>query len=1081
MIKVKNEKIAFDFLKNGAVRAIHADSFMINQSIGNNLDGSIGNIYLRIVDERGNYHSRPLMGPRSGSDFYVAKNKPQAKWQGSFMSVDYTLSLRLGSKSWFWHIALNNPEQKTCDLFYTQDLGLALPGTVMSNEAYVSQYIDHKIVDDQVLSRQNQAQDGSYPALQEGALSTLDSYSTDGYQFYGLDYRRTNIPRALEEAHLLSQNYQYEFALTALKSPITSTAEYDYTFYACYDSNHPEQITECLLKKNELREEFAAISVSTDWQLIGEGAFLDFGYLSGEQVGSDFIKEHFPERCQSEKIAGDLAAFFTPAGDHVVLQNKEMVSERPTGNIILSNLNYHPKSRKLATTAYMSGVFNSQIVFGNTSNNKFVTNARNSLNVLKNSGQRIYLKRQGKWNLLGLPSVFEMGINFNKWVYELSDDRLVVTTYTSGLSDQVVLEFQAQKKYDILVTTQVGMGDVEYQDSFNVTVDSKGFEFSPKNETPMAQHNPAISYTLRNQSVASARPVAMDKWLFNVDSADQTLFGLEFKQVNSFQLTMAVTFNESELPVVESEAKSIQLFQETYHHLLGEIQLSALSNADPRISDQIEKMNLITYWYAHDAMIHLLSPHGLEQYGGAAWGTRDVCQGPLEFFIATRNFDYAREIILTVYAHQQLETGNWPQWFMFDEYEEIFSDESHGDVIVWPMKALAAYLKATGDISILDEKISWFSAKQKRTTEKSGSLFDHLQQEINYIRDHFFKGTVISEYGDGDWDDTLQPANAADKKRMASTWTVELTYQALTELNSNMSDYDPDFYHLTTKLIDQLKRQFRKYFEPQDILPGFISFEADGTVRKIIHPDDSRTGINYRLLPMTRGILSHLLNEEEINQHLQIIRKELIAPDAVRLMSAPAEYQGGVSHIFKRAEQAANFGREIGLAYIHANIRFIEALSELHDQSAWDFAQRIIPINIKNEVENAAPRQANAYFSSSDADFMDRYAARKDFAKIKAGKVPVKGGWKIYSSGPGIFLSTIFTKILGIRIQDDKIIIDPVIPDEIWKTGLLVSLKVFEKTIKIKYLITTDESTNNEQKSWFIKDLRDGETLVIKK
>ena len=36
-------------------------------------------------------------------------------------------------------------------------------------------------------------------------------------------------------------------------------------------------------------------------------------------------------------------------------------------------------------------------------------------------------------------------------------------------------------------------------------------------------------------------------------------------------------------------------------------------------------------------------------------------------------------------------------------------------------------------------------------------------------------------------------------------------------------------------------------------------------------------------------------------------------------------YTGGTSRIFKRAESAANFGREVGLQYVHAHIRYIEA------------------------------------------------------------------------------------------------------------------------------------------------------------
>lgn len=48
---------------------------------------------------------------------------------------------------------------------------------------------------------------------------------------------------------------------------------------------------------------------------------------------------------------------------------------------------------------------------------------------------------------------------------------------------------------------------------------------------------------------------------------------------------------------------------------------------------------------------------------------------------------------------------------------------------------------------------------------------------------------------------------------------------------------------------------------------------------------------------------------------------QLLYPDGVRLMNRPAQYDGGVSTHFKRAEHAANFGREVGLQYVHAHIR----------------------------------------------------------------------------------------------------------------------------------------------------------------
>ena len=64
-------------------------------------------------------------------------------------------------------------------------------------------------------------------------------------------------------------------------------------------------------------------------------------------------------------------------------------------------------------------------------------------------------------------------------------------------------------------------------------------------------------------------------------------------------------------------------------------------------------------------------------------------------------------------------------------------------------------------------------------TKTKASLFDHLKKEVAYIEANFLEGTYLSCYGDGDWDDTLQPNNSKLKKQMASSWTVALTYEVL--------------------------------------------------------------------------------------------------------------------------------------------------------------------------------------------------------------------------------------------------------------------------------------------------------------
>lgn len=92
------------------------------------------------------------------------------------------------------------------------------------------------------------------------------------------------------------------------------------------------------------------------------------------------------------------------------------------------------------------------------------------------------------------------------------------------------------------------------------------------------------------------------------------------------------------------------------------------------------------------------------------------------------------------------------------------------------------YLEQTADYSILATEIPYTSRKDNHKTKETASLFEHLKKEINYIEQHFLPETFLSCYGDGDWDDTLQPYDNRLKEQMASSWTVALTYQVLKNL-----------------------------------------------------------------------------------------------------------------------------------------------------------------------------------------------------------------------------------------------------------------------------------------------------------
>ena len=150
----------------------------------------------------------------------------------------------------------------------------------------------------------------------------------------------------------------------------------------------------------------------------------------------------------------------------------------------------------------------------------------------------------------------------------------------------------------------------------------------------------------------------------NNTSLDENL--LCFKLNNTkFEVTIVGdTFNKGKTLEIGSFEEETTKYLDQFTGLLNNFKLEI--NNDQK--ENIDSLNHLAYCYSHDALVHYTSPHGLEQYNGAAWGTRDVCQGPAEYFLATLNYDRVKQILLDVYSHQFIENGNWPQWFMFDRF-----------------------------------------------------------------------------------------------------------------------------------------------------------------------------------------------------------------------------------------------------------------------------------------------------------------------------------------------------------------------------------------------------------------------------
>ncbi|MFW5707386.1 MAG: GH36-type glycosyl hydrolase domain-containing protein, partial [Bacteroidota bacterium] len=330
---------------------------------------------------------------------------------------------------------------------------------------------------------------------------------------------------------------------------------------------------------------------------------------------------------------------------------------------------------------------------------------------------------------------------------------------------------------------------------------------------------------------------------------------------------------------------------------------------------------------------------------------------------------------------------------------------------------------------------------------------EHMDRLINMIIESFVPGTALVPFGGGDWNDSLQPVSEELAQRMISSWTVEMNYQAFDHYRLIYARAgEKDKAGKLEEICKRIKEDFNMYLVKDGVVAGYGLVQSNNTISVLLHPSDETTGIHYSVLPMNRGVISGLFSPRQAELHQQLIEDHLKGPDGVRLMDRPVPYRGGIQKIFQRAESSTFFGREIGLMYIHEHIRYAEALAITGQAEAFVKALRqAIPVDYKHIVSCADHRQANCYYSSSDVIFNTRYQADEQYNEVLNGKYLLKGGWRVYSSGPGIFIGLVMTRLLGLRVYESNIVVDPVLPSSF--DGLVATVELLDFPLRITYRI----------------------------
>jgi cellobiose phosphorylase len=1052
-----------EFNANGSLRRFDFESISLTLFVGNEIEGGPTNLYLRCHAETIEW--TPLLGPQSRTRFGTDPATGRFVGVGAWRGINYSIALVLaqGAPAWFWHVRLENTNSRPqfVDLTYTQDLALAPYGAVRLNEYYVSQYIDHTPLRHaqrgfMLASRQNLAVDQRIPWCLIGSLRTGNSFATDGMQFHGLETRRGDTPPGLV-ADLPGRRLQHEHSMVAIRdAPIRLDPQGSVAagFFGSYQADHPDATSSsdldgvsALLALPEATP--VAIEAESAASAASATLFGSAPVLNGLDLNDDALRALFGSHWRHEEFDqhGERLSFFHGADSHVVLRAKELRVQRPHGHLLRTGRHMTPDESALTSTVWMSGVFHSMVTQGHVSINRFISTVHSYLGLFRSHGLRVFVELGGGWRLLNVPSAFEMSPDACRWIYRHGEGVVEVRSEARSDPHELTLSIgvSAGKPARFLVSHHIALNGDDGSDAGAARWwhDGEDIIVAPAPGTELGRRFPDGSFRVIANVDTRIQQIGGDELLFIDGRSRQQPF---ICLVTAPASLVSLRLRGHLIP----DATQTPLRVPSGESLIPGLNMSAPASSPLRA--QVARMADIVPWYTHNALVHYLSPRGLEQFSGGGWGTRDVCQGPVEMLLALRRVAPIRDLLMRVMAAQNVD-GDWPQWFMFFERErDIRAGDSHGDIALWPLVVLGQYLIASGDSAVLEEPVRFFDARGPEQGE-SATVWQHAQRALALMEKRVIAGTALAAYGHGDWNDSLQPADPALRDHMCSAWTVTLHFQALTTLARALRAIGraSDALQLESR-ADTVGRDFQRLLVVDGVLTGYAIFEDSARASCLLHPSDVTTGVRYSSLAFIHAILEDMLTPAQAREHLRLIDEHLRASDGVRLFDRPISYHGGPQRIFQRAESATFFGREIGLMYMHAHLRYAQALAHVGD--AEGFFQALCqanPIGSSAIVPRATCRQANCYYSSSDAAFEDRYQASAQYERVAGGTVALDGGWRVYSSGAGIALGLIVRCFLGLSCESDALRIDPVIPRAL--DGLRAQTTLLGRPIELRYRI----------------------------
>ncbi|MDW8800047.1 glucoamylase family protein [Clostridium sp. A1-XYC3] len=515
-------------------------------------------------------------------------------------------------------------------------------------------------------------------------------------------------------------------------------------------------------------------------------------------------------------------------------------------------------------------------------------------------------------------------------------------------------------------------------------------------------------------------------------------------QEESFEDIERVTGKYMETDRAEKELINVKTY---WKDLLGTIQVETPDKSmDLMINGWLMYQVISCRYWARTAFYQ----------SGGAYGFRDQLQDVMA--VGYLEPEITRKQIIYSASRQYLE-GDVQHWWhpvVDSGIRTRFSDD-----LLWLPFVVIDYIQNTGDLSILDEEVTYLEDEElkegederyniSRISDRKGSIYEHCVKAIE--RGLRFGPHNIPLMGSGDWNDGM--STVGNKGKGESVWLGWFLYSILdnfVELSNKKEDWE------RAKEYERMKEFIRENLEKNAWDGGWYrrAYFDDGTPLGSKQNDECQIDS----LSQSWSVISGAAKESRAKEAMEALQRNLIKEDkGIVLLLTPAFDKSFLEPGYIKGYVPGV--RENGGQYTHASIWVILAMAKMGlNNDAWRIFHMINPINHSRTYLNSQVYKVEPYVMTADVYAVEPHTGR--------------GGWSWYTGAAGWMYRTGIESILGFKFVGSRgFTIAPCVPDS-WQ-----QYKICYSRGKCKYNINIERG---EEKGIWIgeKLLKDGVIPIL--